>query len=202
MVSFNGHPVILKRSRRKSISLQVQPGGVICISAPLRLPEYVIADFLREKSGWIESRLAKTNDVWTAAENTPLTAADLEKLKQNAKREFPALAAYYAEKMGVTYGKISIRSQKGRWGSCSGSGNLSFNCLLMLAPDYVREYVVVHELAHRKQMNHSPAFWNEVARMMPDYRRGMCWLKDNGSLLIARMECGRRAKKIHALISS
>ena len=97
------------------------------------------------------------------------------------------MAEFYAPLVGVSYGRITIRSQRGRWGSCSGAGNLNFNCLLMLTPPQVREYVVVHELCHRKQMNHSSQFWAEVERILPDYRQRRQWLKDQGGALIARL---------------
>lgn len=99
----------------------------------------------------------------------------------------PDKVKYYAEIMGVTYGRITIRDQKTRWGSCSSKGNLNFNCLLMLMPDKVLDYVVVHELCHLKQMNHSKKFWKEVERYMPDYPNYKKWLNENGGALIERM---------------
>ena len=94
--------------------------------------------------------------------------------------------AFWAEKVGVSYGRISIRHQKSRWGSCSSKGNLNFNCLLMLAPDSVRDYVVVHELCHRKHMNHSPEFWQAVEQAIPEWRSAKIWLKQNGDALMLR----------------
>lgn len=93
------------------------------------------------------------------------------------------MAAYYARLMGVTYGRISIREQKTRWGSCSSKGNLNFNWRLIFAPEEVVDYIVVHELAHRKEMNHSRAFYNVVASVLPDYKVQEKWLKENGEKL-------------------
>ena len=95
--------------------------------------------------------------------------------------------AYYAPQIGVDYGRITIRCQRTRWGSCSAKGNLNFNCLLMLAPPEVLDSVVVHELCHRREMNHSPRFYALVLRVFPDYHRWDRWLKDNGPALMARI---------------
>ena len=89
--------------------------------------------------------------------------------------------------MNVQYGRITIRNQKTRWGSCSSKGNLNFNCLLMLAPDEVVDYVVIHELCHLIEMNHSKAFWKQVEQMMPDYKKHRKWLKDHGNEIMERM---------------
>ena len=94
---------------------------------------------------------------------------------------------FYAPLIGVTYNQIAIRAQHTRWGSCSSKGNLNFNCLLALVPPEVLDYVVVHELCHRKELNHSDRFWNEVGKILPDYKDRKKWLKDNGSNLIARI---------------
>ena len=86
--------------------------------------------------------------------------------------------------MQVTYGRITIRDQKSRWGSCSGKGNLNFNWRLILAPEEVLDYVVVHELAHRLEMNHSVRFWGHVERVLPDYKDRRLWLRKNGDGLM------------------
>ena len=117
-----------------------------------------------------------------------LTMKDIRKLADQASVVIPKRVEYFAEKIPVTYGRITIRNQKTRWGSCSSKGNLNFNCLLMLAPPEVLDYVVVHELCHRKEMNHSERFWREVENILPDYRERKKWLKENGGRLIARMQ--------------
>ena len=105
-------------------------------------------------------------------------------LTSKAKVELPAIVKKYASLMGVTYNRIIIRHQKTRWGSCTKTGNLSFNCLLMKMPENVRDYVIVHELAHRKELNHSTKFWAIVAEYCPWYKEAKQWLKENGQSLM------------------
>ena len=106
-------------------------------------------------------------------------------LTSKAKEELPAIVKKYADLMGVTYNRITIRHQKTRWGSCTKTGNLSFNCLILKMPETVRDYVIVHELAHRKELNHSTKFWTIVAEYCPWYKDAKQWLKDNGQELIS-----------------
>ena len=110
----------------------------------------------------------------------PLSEAEQRLYRDKAREIFEQKVSYYAQMMGVSYGRIAIRDQKTRWGSCSGEGNLNFNWRLIFAPAGVLDYVVVHELAHRKEMNHSPRFWRVVEDTMPEYRKYQKWLKENG----------------------
>ena len=117
----------------------------------------------------------------------PKTAApEILELKAKAKQELPAAVQKYAGLMGVTYNRITIRHQKTRWGSCTKNGNLNFNCLIMKMPDQVRDYVIIHELAHRKELNHSSKYWAIVAEYCPWYKKAKQWLKDNGQELMER----------------
>ena len=118
----------------------------------------------------------------------PLGETELKALADQARRVIPQRVAYYAPLIGVTYGKISIRRQKTRWGSCNANGDLSFNCLLMLTPPQVLDSVVVHELCHRREMNHSNAFFAQILRVFPDYYKHHGWLKQNGELLLKRVK--------------
>ena len=178
------------RSDRRTLSLQIKPDGSLLVRAPLRLPKKEIDRVLQEKSAWIEKHLAQVENANRAAEEEPLSMEDIRALADKALQVIPPRVGEFARRMGVTYGRITIRNQRGRWGSCSGEGNLNFNCLLMLAPPEVVDYVIVHELAHRKQMNHSPLFWAEVEAVLPDYREQKKWLKDRGKILLARLRSG------------
>lgn len=115
------------------------------------------------------------------------TEEEIEKMLKLAKQVIPEKVAYYARLMEVNYGRITIRKQKTRWGSCSLEGNLNFNCLLMMVPPEVLDYVVVHELCHRLEMNHSSRFWLQVENVIPNYRKPRKWLKEHGSWLMLRM---------------
>ena len=109
---------------------------------------------------------------------------EITDLTSKAKEELPVVVKKYADLMGVTYNRITIRHQKTRWGSCTKTGNLSFNCLIMKMPENVRDYVIVHELAHRKELNHSTKFWTIVTEYCPWYKEAKQWLKNNGQSLM------------------
>ena len=174
----------LIRSRRKSLCAEIK-GNKLIIRAPLRAANEDISRFLSKNRKWIETHLAKAQAREQAKGSChQLTTDELRALADKAREVIPARAAHYAPLIGVTYGRITIRNQRTRWGSCSSKGNLNFNCLLLLAPPEVLDYVVVHELCHRKQMNHSPRFWAEVGRVLPDYKIRVKWLKENGSRLM------------------
>lgn len=92
-------------------------------------------------------------------------------------------AAFYAERLSVTYREIHIKDQKSRWGSCSSLGNLNFNWRILMAPESVCDYIVIHELCHLKHMDHSERFWRLVERNCPEYRQYRKWLKEHGGEL-------------------
>ena len=173
-------------SKRKTVAIQIKSDGRIVVRAPLRMSRADIMRLVEEKSGWIEKHLAQLRRQSGSAEPA-FTAAQLRQLAEAARQDLPRRAARFAPLVGVSYGRITIRAQKSRWGSCSSKGNLNFNCLLMLCPEEVRDYVVVHELCHRKEMNHSDRFWQELARVLPDYEKQRKWLKTNGNALICRL---------------
>ena len=179
--------VTVIKSRRKTIAIQVNSDLSVTVRAPYGVTEKYIEEFLNKNEAWISKQMneikAKKKSVELKnAEN--LTLDKIKALADQALEIIPTRVEYFARIIGVTYGNITIRNQKTRWGSCSSKGNLNFNCLLMFAPPEVLDYVVVHELCHRKQMNHSKAFWAEVEKVFPDYKKSIKWLKEEGSQIM------------------
>lgn len=164
------------RSRRKTIAIELNRQGEVTVRVPVSMSDRQVEAFVLERQDWICRNRKRLQEAGPAPK--PLEPEEIEHLKKEARPVLEKRVRYYAEKMGVQYGRIAIRHQKTRWGSCSADGNLNFNCMLMKVPPFVLDYVVVHELCHRKQMNHSPAFWTEVEKILPDYRKARQWLKN------------------------
>lgn len=174
----------LIRSDRRTLAIQISRAGEITVRCPRFMPTFRIKRFVESKREWIEKHLAQ---IAAAPQSPAISIDELNHLKKQARGLIISRVAFYAPIVGVDYGRIAIRAQHGRWGSCSAKGNLNFNCLLALTPPYVQDYIVVHELCHRKHPNHSSRFWAEVARVMPDYKEAEKWLKANGGALIASL---------------
>lgn len=173
----------LIRSNRKTIAIQIKGDGQVVVRAPLRMSNAEVERYVSSKAEWIQKHIDIASSR-QSAHSEPLTQEQLQRLADAALQDIPQRVSKYAAIIGVTVGRITIRHQKTRWGSCSAKGNLSFNCLLMLCPEDVRDYVVVHELCHRKEMNHSVHFWREVEKVLPQYAVQRKWLKEKASVLI------------------
>lgn len=176
------------RSNRKTVSLEIKPDMQIILRAPLFMAETDISRLIKDKSAWLDKHLEDlAKKQAEAGKRFPkkLSYEEINGLADRAISEIPPRVTHFAGIIGVTYGRITIRNQHTRWGSCSVAGNLNFNCLLMLCPQGVIDYVVVHELCHIKEMNHSKRFWAEVEKVIPDYEQAKSWLKENGSRLIS-----------------
>ena len=168
------------RSSRRTLSLQVRRGGEVIVRAPLHASLKEINAFIQKNRSWLAKHLAAVQKEKEEEDQHPvqlLTMEEIRSLADEAMRVLPARVSHFAPLVGVTYGRITISSK----------GNLNFNCLLMLAPAAVQDYVVVHELCHRKEMNHSPRFWAEVERIIPEYKTYEKWLKTEGKHLMRRM---------------
>lgn len=174
------------RSNRKTLSMAMKPEGLI-VRAPLRTTDRRIQQYIESNQAWIKKAAARLErQQCEANEAGPLTDEDIRRLSAEARAYIPERVNYYAPQIGVTFGHITIRCQKSRWGSCSARGNLNFNCLLMLTPHSVIDSVVVHELCHRIEMNHSDRFYQEVLRVYPDYWEQHKWLKEHGGAIMQR----------------
>lgn len=184
------------RSNRKTLALQIADDGHLIVRAPLKYPVKDIVSFIEKNEKWIKTHIEKVQQRNHELERLqPFTEQDIDNMADRALAVIPERVKFYAEKLGVVYGRITIRNQRTKWGSCTSKGNLNFNCLLMAAPPEVLDSVVVHELCHRLHMNHSRDFYSEIYRVFPDYDKWNKWLKDNGSLLIKRMTAGMRKQE-------
>ncbi len=153
-------------SNRKTISISVK-NGVLLVKAPFGTPRSTMDKVCEKHRKWILNRLEKSR---AELQKPPLSAAEIKTLKEEAKLYFSETSRHFSKIMGLKFGRIKITSAKTRFGSCSSSRNICFSYLLMLFPEEAREYVVVHELAHIKEMNHSKKFYDIIERYMPDYK--------------------------------
>jgi predicted metal-dependent hydrolase len=154
--------------RTRSIRLVVDPEKGLVVTIPKRASKVAAERFILQKSDWILKHLARF-------EKNPYvrvkkhTKKEIETYKEQARALAAARLAHFNTFYHFTYNRVSIRNQKTRWGSCSRKGNLNFNYKIALLPSHLADYIIVHELCHLAQMNHSPKFWALVAKTIPDY---------------------------------
>jgi len=206
----------LIRSKRKTLSLQINSDAKLIVRSPIRLSIKEIETFINDKSSWIDK---KSKSVQSSLIQKPnysegeqflylgnqytLTHSATQKTQLNFDGEVFILSGdgysafhswykiafkkialprleYYAELYQLSYQHVRIKAQKTLWGSCSSVNNINLNYLLIRAPVFVIDYVIVHELAHTKHKNHSKNFWQLVEQLLPEYKSSMIWLKNNG----------------------
>ncbi len=173
-------------SARKTMGLEIKADGAVIARMPAGTPDPAALRFLKQHQQWIVRKWMEVERRQEERQQRPLpdyiTDPEKKKLYRSQAREvISRRAAYFAPLMGVSYNRIAIKETKTRWGSCSAKGNLNFHWKLILMPAKILDYVVVHELAHLKEMNHSPRFWAQVEKMLPDYRQRRKWLKEHGA---------------------
>jgi predicted metal-dependent hydrolase len=167
----NGDRWTLKRNARsRRLWVRVQRDGSVVVTAPVFAPLAVIERFVRDKSEWITNTVAKMgrykDDSFLPRDRRSYLAH-----KEKARALVRSLLAQYAPRYGFAYKKVFIKNLRRNWGSCSELGNLNFNYKLVFLPERLAAYVVVHELCHLKVFDHSAAFWELVAREMPEYKK-------------------------------
>ena len=181
-------------SKRKTIQISIITAEheYVLIKAPKGIRDALIKKELDLHKNWIIKRIDESRKIISEVQSQGiLNEKELSELRKKAKDYIPGRVSYYAQIMGIKYNKIYIRAQNTRWGSCSTNGNLNFNCLLMLTPPEVIDSVIVHELAHRIHMNHSKAFYEEIYKYYPEYKRWNKWLKEQGKPILMRMKMGK-----------
>ena len=159
------------RSARKSLGLEVRDANTVLARIPTRVSDRELKDFVENHRSWI---LEKTAVMAEREENRKSTPAPPPELLSKTDRmkiqlKIGKRVRHYCETMGVTVGYVTVKNQKTRWGSCSAKGNVNFNYQLAFLPEELLDYVVIHELAHRRHMDHSRTFWAEVEKYCPDY---------------------------------
>lgn len=164
------------RSRRRTVALEVTREGRVLVRAPLHMPEGDIRRFVESHAAWLERARERVEK--RRAAHPPLSEAEIAALRRRAQAELPARVAHYAAQMGVAPASVRVTAARTRFGSCSGKNGLCFSLYLMQYPQEAIDYVVVHELAHIRHHDHSPAFYAEVARILPDYRERRALLRE------------------------
>ena len=164
----------VKYSKRKTVSIQVKDGAVI-VHSPIGVSEDRLSAMVNSHREWVEKQLARQEQ---KKEKYPEpTPVEERKLRAEARAVLKAKLDYFSKIMGLKYGRLTISGAKTRFGSCSSKGNISFSFRLMRYPEEAIDYVVVHELAHLVEMNHSPRFYAVVASVLPYYKERRRLLK-------------------------
>ena len=201
----NNLQIEITKSWRKTLSMRFDRVWVLQIKAPKFTPQWSIDNFISKNQSWIEKqgkKLEKQQEdkkwylfgeeiVWSHPQATTLSwilslskgkeAAKLTLFyKSQAKNYIPTRCQELADLHGFTYNKLRITSATSRWGSCSSKRNLNFSYRLIMAPREAIDYVIIHELCHLRQMNHSAKFWKEVSDIMPEYKQHEKHLRDEG----------------------
>lgn len=230
-MSFEYH--VIKRPRRKTVSISVQPDCSVRLLVPANLPDKKIRELVKQKSNWIESKIAYFKEIQKHHREKEYISGECFtylgrnyrlKIDQNTVNEEVKLVngrftisipsdvpedeqaelvimqlskwyqkhavtcleekvRRYATRLGVSPISIGVKKYKSRWGSCHADGRINFNWRIIMAPHFVVDYVVVHELCHLVHHNHSKKFWNLVETILPDHTERRAWLKLNGSRL-------------------
>jgi predicted metal-dependent hydrolase len=162
---------LLDSKRARCLRITIYPGGELSATLPKNMPFDNLENFLRQKADWILRKMKIAKKKKPAFDLPKASRKDYLQRKEEARSLVLEKVRYFAEIYKAHPTKISIRNQKSRWGSCSRKGNLNFNYRFVYLPEKYRDYIVVHELCHLKEFNHSKKFWDWVALAVPDYRK-------------------------------
>ena len=155
------------RSRRRTLSIEIARDGSVLVRAPYRTPDRTIADFVSQKKNWI---LKKQSELAQIPPRDTVTPAQREILRKSAKEKIPPKVEYWSRTTGLCYRSIRITAAEQRFGSCSAKNGLCFSLYLVLYPEELIDYVIVHELCHTVHHDHSLKFHQLLARYLPDWK--------------------------------
>ena len=168
--TIQGIPYSIRSTRRlRRVLVSIRPDGSVLVSKPTRVPLIAIEHLLARKLDWIKETIAKQKSRPKKL-LAHYSAKDFKEHKENARKIAQERLVYFNQFYNHKINKIYIRNQKSRWGSCSGKGNLNFNYKIVFLPPELVDYIIVHELCHIKEMNHSNRFWSLVAKQIPNYK--------------------------------
>jgi predicted metal-dependent hydrolase len=165
----------VRHPRARRYVIRVRSDGTVRVTLPRWGSLRHAALFAETQRSWIERQKAKADANRVAG--GAYTAEAIRELRRRAARELPAELKRLADQHGLAVSRVSVRNQKSRWGSCSPSGHICLNWRLVLMPDAVRTYVLIHELMHLRRLDHSKTFWRLVAAACPDYNDSRRWLR-------------------------
>jgi len=164
---------IVRCKRKRNLSIAIGQDGKVEVRIPFYTPLYEAERFVEEKQDWIRKSRTKmlTRSERSAAHNWDQVRTDIYPwIRGGGGKMFRDKVAYWADRMGVEYNRVTVKDISTRWASCSSKKNLSFTWKVFVMPERLVDYLVVHELAHLKHMNHSPEFWSVVSTYIPDHK--------------------------------
>lgn len=170
-------PRFVRHRRARRYILRVLDDGTLRVTVPRWGTKREALAFVAASRGWIEDQRQRRRD------RPRLPSLDDPAARARAREELPRELAALAERHGIVVHRVSVRNQRSRWGSCSRQGSITLNWRLVLVPDFVREYVLLHELMHRLELNHSPRFWRLVSAACPRMIEARRWLRTEGTRL-------------------
>lgn len=171
---------IVRSRKARTMRISIYPDCTVKVTAPYLFPEFLIKKFVASKSGWITKKLDHFKKHPISPKRLLLNSLgrkDFREQKEKALQLVKERLAHFNKHYGLIYRKITIRNQKSRWGSCSHNGNMSFNYKIVFLEPEIQDYIIVHELCHLKELNHSKRFWDLVGEMVPEYRKMLKELK-------------------------
>ncbi len=163
---------IRRHPRAKNVRISIKADATVVVSAPKRVSKRFIHDFVQEQQVWVTNELAKLNAkkaVWSLPDG--IAQDSYASSKARSLKFVRERLRHYNEHYQYSYSRVSVKKMSSRWGSCSSEGNMSFHYRLLFLPLELADYVIVHELCHLTEMNHSHRFWQLVRQTVPQYRK-------------------------------